>query len=144
MKIIRTPLPLHSKNTKNPVIRVFRVGTYPLPFVFRVQPAPSPTFKRTPERTPSMTHSLDRLNRYTVEVMLSTKDIQVTAFWDDEAEVWVAQSEQVPGLSTEADTLEKLLEKLETLVPELLELNGRPLQGELVNLKAERVVPYVR
>ncbi len=97
-----------------------------------------------PERTPSMTHSLNGLNRYTVAAMLSTKDIQVTAFWDDEAEVWVAQSEQVPGLSTEADTLEKLLEKLETLVPELLELNGRPLQGELVNLKAERLVPYAR
>ena len=76
--------------------------------------------------------------------MLSANEIQVDAFWDDEAEVWVAQSEQVPGLVTEADTLEKLLEKLETLLPELSELNGRPLQGELVNLKAERTVRYAR
>ena len=73
-----------------------------------------------------------------------TPEIQVSAFWDDEASVWVAQSEQVPGLVTEADTLEHLLEKLATLVPELLELNGKPLQGELVNLKAERVVHYAQ
>ncbi len=72
-----------------------------------------------------------------------TPEIQVSAFWDDEASVWVAQSEQ-PGLVTEADTLEHLLEKLATLVPELLELNGKPLQGELVNLKAERVVHYAQ
>ena len=45
---------------------------------------------------------------------------------------------------TEADALEHLLEKLATLVPELLELNGKPLQGELVNLKAERVVHYTQ
>ena len=54
--------------------------------------------------------------------------------------MWVAQSEQVPGLVTEADTVEELLEKLETLVPELLALNGKPLQGEHINLKAERAV----
>lgn len=76
--------------------------------------------------------------------MLNTGEIQITALWDEEASVWVAQSEQVPGLVTEAATVEKLLEKLETLVPELLEANGKPLQGERVNLKAERAVHYAR
>jgi len=27
---------------------------------------------------------------------------QVSAFWDDEAAVWVATSEDIPGLATEA------------------------------------------
>jgi predicted RNase H-like HicB family nuclease len=48
----------------------------------------------------------------------------VRAEWDDEAAVWVATSDDVPGLATEADTLEALAAKLNTLVPELLEANG--------------------
>ena len=44
-------------------------------------------------------------------------------FWDADVGVWVAESEDVPGLATEADTLETLSEKLRDLVPELLQLN---------------------
>jgi predicted RNase H-like HicB family nuclease len=47
----------------------------------------------------------------------------VTATWDDEAKVWVAESNDVPGLVTEAPTLEALQAKIRVLVPELLELN---------------------
>ena len=47
----------------------------------------------------------------------------VTALWDKEAGVWVAESEDIPGLVTEAETIEALLAKLEVMVPELLELN---------------------
>jgi predicted RNase H-like HicB family nuclease len=49
----------------------------------------------------------------------------VRAEWDDEASVWVATSDDVPGLATEADTLEALSDKLEALVPELLDANGQ-------------------
>jgi predicted RNase H-like HicB family nuclease len=48
----------------------------------------------------------------------------VRADWDVEAKVWVAYSDDVPGLATGADTLENLVEKLKTVVPELLEENG--------------------
>lgn len=48
----------------------------------------------------------------------------VRAFWDEEAQVWVAESDDVPGLVAEAATFEELLRELETLVPELLELNA--------------------
>ena len=37
---------------------------------------------------------------------------------------WVASSNNVPGLVTEAETLERLVEKLRVMVPEMLELNG--------------------
>ena len=47
----------------------------------------------------------------------------VNAEWDADAKVWVASSEAVPGLSTEAKTLEALDAKLQTLIPELLDAN---------------------
>jgi len=51
------------------------------------------------------------------------KLFHVDASWDPEAEVWVATSEDVPGLATEAPSLEQLREKLRTIVPELLAAN---------------------
>ena len=48
----------------------------------------------------------------------------VRADWDDEAAAWVATSDDVPGLVTEAETLEGLIAKLHVMVPEMLELNG--------------------
>jgi len=55
--------------------------------------------------------------------MLS-KDINVDAFWDEEAHVWVASSNDVPGLITESDTMEHLMQKLKVVIPELLQANG--------------------
>ena len=53
-----------------------------------------------------------------------TKVLFVRAEWDEEASVWVATSDDVPGLATEADTVEALSAKLDILVPELLQANG--------------------
>ncbi len=44
--------------------------------------------------------------------------------WDPEAMVWVASSDDVPGLATGADTLDALVDKLKVVIPELLEANG--------------------
>ena len=49
------------------------------------------------------------------------KVIQVNAFWDDEAGVWVATSDDVPGLCTEASTIELLSQKIRVMIPELLD-----------------------
>jgi hypothetical protein len=49
----------------------------------------------------------------------------VEAFWDPEAAVWVATSETVPGLATEAPTIEALMDKLRVMIPELVQLNHR-------------------
>ncbi len=48
----------------------------------------------------------------------------VKAEWDEEAQVWVASSDDVPGLATGADTFEGLIEKLKIAIPELLVENG--------------------
>lgn len=50
--------------------------------------------------------------------------ILVKATWDDEANVWVAQSTDIEGLATEADTLEALRDKVLRIIPELIEFNG--------------------
>jgi predicted RNase H-like HicB family nuclease len=59
----------------------------------------------------------------------------VTAVWDEEARVWVAESDDVPGLITEAETSDELIRKLQTLVPELLELNGHLRKGRTAPLE---------
>lgn len=48
---------------------------------------------------------------------------RIHADWDPEAEVWVVTSNDVPGLATEAPTVEVLAEKLRIMIPELLEAN---------------------
>lgn len=51
----------------------------------------------------------------------------VTAQWDDEAEVWVASSEDIPGLVTEAATPDALYARIVAVAPELLEDNAHLL-----------------
>jgi predicted RNase H-like HicB family nuclease len=48
----------------------------------------------------------------------------VRADWDDEAWVWVATSSDIDGLAIEADTFEKLVERVPGAVADLFELNG--------------------
>ena len=62
----------------------------------------------------------------------------VEAWWDEEASVWVATSEDIPGLVTEAETLDQLRSRLADIVPELLAendpsaLTDSPLPIEIV------------
>lgn len=55
----------------------------------------------------------------------------IRAEWDGDARVWAATSEDVPGLATEASTLEALVEKLKTMIAELLEANGKEMEPEI-------------
>ena len=52
------------------------------------------------------------------------KPLEIRVTWDPDANVWVAESDDVPGLVTEAESCEALIEKLKRLIPELLEANG--------------------
>lgn len=53
----------------------------------------------------------------------------IKAEWDGEAGVWVASSDDVPGLVTGADTFEELIAKLKIVIPELLDENGLLARG---------------
>ncbi len=59
---------------------------------------------------------------------------EVNARWDDETKVWIATSEDVPGLCCEAATLPELRETVAALAPGLLLLNGREVPAEGVPL----------
>ncbi|MBO5009063.1 MAG: DUF1902 domain-containing protein [Clostridia bacterium] len=43
--------------------------------------------------------------------------------WDNEANVWIAQSDDVPGLVLESGSFDALVERVRFAVPELLDLN---------------------
>jgi predicted RNase H-like HicB family nuclease len=62
---------------------------------------------------------------------MKVKPYFIRAEWDDEALVWVATSDDVPGLATEAETMEGLIEKLKVMVPDLLEANGQVIDHEV-------------
>jgi predicted RNase H-like HicB family nuclease len=78
--------------------------------------------------------------------MTTKKPFFIRAEWDEEARVWVATSEDVPGLATEAETVEDLVEKLRGMIPELLEANGISLDQEVpfevLSRRFESALPY--
>jgi len=49
----------------------------------------------------------------------------VDLMFDSEARVWVATSEDVPGLVLESGSFDALVERVQVAVPELLELNNK-------------------
>lgn len=51
----------------------------------------------------------------------------VKLFWDSDASVWVATSEDIKGLVLESGSLDVLIKKIRLAVPELLKLNNQPL-----------------
>ena len=47
----------------------------------------------------------------------------ITAFWDNEASVWVAVNDEL-GIATSAESLDVLRKKIHVMIPEAIELNG--------------------
>lgn len=58
--------------------------------------------------------------KYTMTILNKNESIRVLATWDDESAVFIAVSNQVPGLSAKAPTKKKLKQRLHNLIPELL------------------------
>ena len=62
----------------------------------------------------------------------------VIASWDSEADVWIAVSDDIPGLVLESGSLDALMERVRFAVPELLELNGTPQNPISLFIKSEQ------
>lgn len=63
--------------------------------------------------------------------------------WDNEASVWIATSDDIPGLVLESGSFDALLERTRFAIPELLELNTvktQPLSLSFVSERHERMV----
>ena len=61
----------------------------------------------------------------------------VRARWGGESSVWLATSEDVPGLVVEADTWPSMINEVQLVLPELLELAGQNHDKLLLTFKAE-------
>jgi predicted RNase H-like HicB family nuclease len=57
---------------------------------------------------------------------MSLRSIIVKANWDPDAGVWVATSDDIPGLVAEAETAEALEAEIQSVIGDLMELNGPP------------------
>ncbi|MDR1572349.1 MAG: DUF1902 domain-containing protein [Clostridiales Family XIII bacterium] len=55
----------------------------------------------------------------------------ISLSWDSEASVWIATSEDIPGLVLESGSLDALIERVRFAAPELLSLNKKPEQQTL-------------
>ena len=70
------------------------------------------------------------------------EELLIRLTWDSEAQVWIAESDDVPGLVLESGSFDALVERVRITVPELLELNGTApafLQLRMVSERCERI-----
>ena len=58
--------------------------------------------------------------------------------WDDEASVWVATSEDIPGLVLESGSFDALVERVRFAAPELITLNGQEPAGATLTIMSKR------
>jgi hypothetical protein len=66
-----------------------------------------------------------------------SRSIMIDARWDPEANVWIATSNDVPGLVVEADTWPGMIEEVRLVLPDLLELSGKPNDNLSLTFRAE-------
>ena len=62
----------------------------------------------------------------------------VKLLWDAEACVWVATSDDVPGLVLESGSFDAMIERLHYVIPELLELNCKNINQCNIKFIGER------
>ena len=70
------------------------------------------------------------------------EELLIKLTWDPEARVWIAESDDVPGLVLESGSFDALIERVRVTVPELLEFNGTApasIQLRMVSERCERL-----
>ena len=50
-------------------------------------------------------------------------DYSVQFTWDEDAQVWIAESDDIPGLVLESGSIDALIERVRYAAPELLKMN---------------------
>jgi len=58
--------------------------------------------------------------------------------WDDEASVWIAESDDIPGLILESPSFDNLIERVKIAVPDLIKNDGKTQSQARLHFKAER------
>lgn len=65
-------------------------------------------------------------------------EYMVKLVWDNEAAVWIATSDDIPGLVLESGSLDALIERVRFAAPELLSLNGTQQKTLSMCFRSER------
>ena len=65
-------------------------------------------------------HLGERAVSVSVGVSMVLRNIEVNAEWNAEARVWMVTSDDVPGLITQAATMDALWQKLKVMIPTLI------------------------
>ena len=76
----------------------------------------------------------NRKNLYSISM-----EYTIIFSWDDEASVWIAESQELPGLILESGSFDALVERVKIAVPDLLELDKKDHVQVKLHLKAERL-----
>ena len=66
-------------------------------------------------------------------------EITVILSWDEESSVWIAESQDLPGLILESGSFDALVERVKYAIPDLLELGGVKHVQTKIHFKAERL-----
>ena len=64
---------------------------------------------------------------------------KVKILWDNEADIWVAKSDDLPGLALESGSCDALIEKVKYIVPELMDMNDMKADFCDLNFVADRL-----
>ena len=63
----------------------------------------------------------------------------VDVLWDDDAKVWIATSDDIPGLVLESGSYDALIERVKIAAPELLALDNQK-KPVTIKCRSERVI----
>jgi hypothetical protein len=69
---------------------------------------------------------------------MNLPEYTINLAWDDDAAVWIAASDDIPGLILESGSLDALIERVRFAVPELLALNGVEPEAFSMCFRSER------
>ena len=78
-----------------------------------------------------------------ISIIKNMIEYTVILSWDDEAAVWIAESEELPGLILESGSFDALVERVKIAIPDLIGLEGTDHGQIRLNIKAERLAVLV-
>ena len=65
------------------------------------------------------------------------RSITIQARWDNQAAVWLATSQDVPGLVVEADTWAAMIDEVRLVIPDLVDMPAQRSEKLSLTFKAE-------
>ena len=72
-------------------------------------------------------------------IIICMIEVTVILSWDEESSVWIAESQDIPGLILESGSFDALVERVKIAVPDLLGSDRAERTQAKIHFKAERL-----